>query len=154
MSPRRSYAPDPTSGAKPARISSRDGTHVFERSVAADSHPQSPRCAGSLRCLPLNANVRPQRMRVREFENLTSRGGMVDSNWQGMAGSLGRSAARRLLCSSLATTAGSLERQGFLEGTPSCSSASERPSIAGATRSRSLRVAASGLDRSAQDWRG
>lgn len=41
---------------------------------------------------------------------------MVDSNWQGMARSLGRSAARRLLCSRLAATAGSLGRQGSSAG--------------------------------------
>ena len=89
--------------------SRRGGALVFEQSVAADNHPRSPRCAGSLRSLPLNANVGPQRMRVRESH---FRGGSVDSSWRGLAGSLGRAAARRLLCSRLATTARALGRQG------------------------------------------
>jgi len=81
-----------------------------EQSVAADKHLRSP---ASRLPSELAAERRrwASRMRVREFENLTSREGMVDSNWQGMAGSLGCSAARRLLCSRLSTTAGSLERQ-------------------------------------------
>lgn len=88
------------------------------------------------------------------FERTLFRGGVDDLNWRGHDGSLGLEAARRLPCPRLATTAGSLGRQVSLAGASACSFAGDRPSIAENAQSRCLRVAASGLDRSVQDWRG
>ena len=102
------------------------GTPDFEQSVAAGQPSSVAPLRGLLRRLPLNANVGPQRQRVRESHLW---GTLVDSNWRGMAGSLGRSAARRLPCSRLATTAGSLGWQGSLAGTSSCSFADEKPAL-------------------------
>ena len=80
-------------GGEP-RARAENETPRCEQSVAADNHLRSPRCAGSLRSLPLNADVGPQGLGVRESH---FRVGSAYSAWRGMAGSLGRSAARRLL---------------------------------------------------------